>query len=89
MILEDQKNMTTQCTLSDRSCGSWLAVNGKPVFVWERYSRYDISLLSILCMLIARMEMRTSRVSGDFDIITLTTEHLLDGNGRVVPIMMI
>ena len=39
-------------------------------------------------MLIARMEMGTSRVSGDSDIITYTTEHLLDGNGRVVPIMM-
>jgi len=31
---------------------------------------YEISLLPILCMLIARMEMRTSRVSGDSDIIT-------------------
>jgi len=40
-------------------------------------------------MLIARMEMGTSRVSGDTDIIMLITEHLLDGNGRVVPIMMI
>ena len=39
-------------------------------------------------MLIARMEMGTSRVSGDFDIITLTTDHLLEGNGRVVSIMM-
>ena len=36
-------------------------------------------------MLIARMEMGTSRVSGDSDI--NTTEHLLDGNGRVVPIL--
>ena len=34
------------------------------------------------------MEMGTSRVSGDSDIITLTTDHLLDGNGRVDPIMM-
>jgi len=57
--------------------------------VLERYFRFAISLLSILCMLIARMEMGTSRVSGDSDIITLTTEHLLDGNGRVVPIMML
>ena len=56
--------------------------------VLERYFRFEISLLSILCMLIARMEMGTSQVSGDSDIITLTTEHLLDGNGRVVPIMM-
>ena len=56
--------------------------------VLERYFRFEISLLSILCMLIAGMEMGTSRVSGDSDIITLTTEHLLDGNGRVVPIMM-
>ena len=39
-------------------------------------------------MLITRMEMKTIRVSGNSDIITLTTEHLLDGNGRVVPIMM-
>jgi len=38
--------------------------------VLERYFRYEISLLSILCMLIARMEMETSRVSGDSDIIT-------------------
>jgi len=56
--------------------------------VSERYFRFEISLFSILCMLIARMEMGTSRVSGDSDIITLTTEHLLDGKGRVVPIMM-
>jgi len=45
--------------------------------VLERYFRFESSLLSILCMLIARMEMGTSRVSGDSDII-----------GRVVPIMM-
>ena len=38
--------------------------------VLERYFRFEISLLSILCMLIARMEMGTSRVSGDSDIIT-------------------
>ena len=38
--------------------------------VLERYFRFDISLLSILCMLIARMVMGTSRVSGDSDIIT-------------------
>jgi len=40
--------------------------------VLERYFRFEISLLSILCimMLIARMEMGTSRVYGDFDIIT-------------------
>jgi len=38
--------------------------------VLERYFRFEISLLSILCMLIARMEMKTSRVSGDSDIIT-------------------
>jgi len=52
--------------------------------VLERYFRFEISLLSILCMLIARMEMGTSRVSGDSDIITQSTEHLLDGNGRVL-----
>ena len=56
--------------------------------VLERYFRFEISLLSILCMLIARIEMGTSGVLGDSDIITLTTEHLLDGNGRVVLIMM-
>jgi len=38
--------------------------------VLERYFRFEISLLSIFCMLIARMEMGTSRVSGDSDIIT-------------------
>jgi len=38
--------------------------------VLERYFRFEFSLLSILCMLIARMEMGTSRVSGDSDIIT-------------------
>jgi len=38
--------------------------------VLERYFRFEISLLSILCMLIAWMEMGTSRVSGDSDIIT-------------------
>ena len=37
--------------------------------VLERYFRFEISLLSILCMLIARKEMGTSRVSGDSDII--------------------
>jgi len=56
--------------------------------VLERYFRFKIFLISILCMLIGRMEMETSRVSGDSDIITQTTEHLLDGNGRVVSIMM-
>ena len=44
-------------------------VNGKPVLFWS-YFRFEISLLSILCMLIARMEMGTSRVSDDSDIIT-------------------
>ena len=37
--------------------------------VLERYFRFEISLLSILCMLIVRMKMGTSRVSGDSDII--------------------
>jgi len=36
----------------------------------ERYFRFEVSMLSILYMLIARMEMGTSRVSGDSDIIT-------------------
>jgi len=56
--------------------------------VLERYFRFEISLLSILCMIIAQMEMGTRRVSGDSDIITQTTEHLVDGNDRVVSIMM-
>jgi len=48
----------------------WLAVNGKPVLFWKGISdRFETFLLSILCMLIARMEMGTSRVSGDSDII--------------------
>jgi len=38
--------------------------------VLERYFRFEMFLLSILCMLIARMEIGTSRVSGDSDIIT-------------------
>ena len=38
--------------------------------VLERYFQFEIFLLSILYMLIARMEMGTSRVSGDSDIIT-------------------
>jgi len=38
--------------------------------ILERYFRVEIFLLSILYMLIARMEMGTSRVLGDFDIIT-------------------
>ena len=46
----------------------WLADQAS--IVLERYFRFEISLLSILCMLIARMEMGTSRVSGDSDIIT-------------------
>ena len=36
----------------------------------ERYFRFEVSLLYMLCMLIARMEMGTSRVSGESDIIT-------------------
>jgi len=38
--------------------------------VLERYFRFEMSLLSILCKLIARMEMGTSWVLGDSDIIT-------------------
>jgi len=38
--------------------------------VLKWYFRFEISLLSILCMLIAQMEMGTSRVSGDSNIIT-------------------
>jgi len=47
----------------------WLAVHGKPVLFWKGISGL-VSLLSILCMLIARMEMGTSPVSGDSYIIT-------------------
>jgi len=38
--------------------------------VLGRFFRFEVSLLSILCMLIARMEMGTSRVSGDSDFNT-------------------
>jgi len=44
----------------------WFAVQ----YCLEMYFRLEISLLSILCMLIARMEMGTSRDSGDSNIIT-------------------
>ena len=40
------------------------------VYCLGRYFRFEVSLLSILCMLIGRMEMGTSRVSGDSDINT-------------------
>ena len=40
------------------------------IWLWNVFFRFEISLLSILCMLISRMEMGTSRVSGDSDIIT-------------------
>ena len=49
----------------------FLACRSRQVsIVLERYFRFEISLLSILCMLIVRLEMGTSRVSGDSDIIT-------------------
>jgi len=67
---------------------TYLHVERQASIVLERYFRFEISLLPILCMLIARIEMVTIRVSGDSNIITSTTEHLLDGNGRAVPIMM-
>jgi len=38
--------------------------------VLERYFRFEISLLSILCRLIAQMEMGASQILGDSDIIT-------------------
>jgi len=66
------------------ACRSWLAS-----IVLVVYFRFEMSLLSILCMLIARMEMGTSRVWGDSVIIMYHTEHLLDSNGQIVPIMMI
>jgi len=45
----------------------WLGVHGMPVLFWKGISGFEIPLLSILCMLIARMEMGTTRVSGDSD----------------------
>ena len=47
-----------------------LDVSDSFCIVLERYFRFEVSLLSILCMLIARMEMGTSRVLGYSDIIT-------------------
>jgi len=38
--------------------------------VLETYVRFEMFLRSILCMQIARMEIGTSQVSGDSDIIT-------------------
>jgi len=50
---------------------SYIYFTGLPFsIVLERYFRFETSLLSFLCMLIARIEMGTSRVSGDSDIIT-------------------
>jgi len=45
----------------------WMFFERQASIVLERYFRFEISLISILCMLIARMEMGTSRVSGDSD----------------------
>jgi len=51
--------------------GVFLACRSRQAsIILERYFRFEISLLSFLCMLIARMEMGTSRVSGDSDITT-------------------
>jgi len=74
--VQKQTNRTTQTTRitprrnihSDRlvlACRS-----RQDSIVLERYFRFEISVFSILYMLIARMEMGTSRVSGDSDIIT-------------------
>jgi len=50
---------------------SFLACRSRQArIVLERYFRFEFSLLSVLRMLIARMEMGASRVSGDSDIIT-------------------
>ena len=51
--------------------GVFLACRSRQAsIILERYFRFEISLLSFLCMLIARMEMGTSPVSGDSDITT-------------------
>jgi len=50
------------------TCISYVPCTRQASIVLERYFRFEISLLSILCMLIARMEMGTSRVSGHSDI---------------------
>jgi len=45
------------------SCSLFLACRTRQASILlERYFRFEISLLSILCMLIARMEMGTSLV---------------------------
>jgi len=62
LVFSFSYNMTTAVLLACRS--------RQASIVLERYFRFEISLLSILCMLIARMEMGTSRVSGDSDIFT-------------------
>ena len=64
-------NMIT-FTWNNYSIDLWLLAgrSRQASIVLERYFRFEISLLSILHMLIARMEIGTSRVSGDFDIIT-------------------
>jgi len=44
-----------------------------------------MSLLSVLCMLIARMEMGTSRVSGDFDTVwSPVTDHYVNKVKKLV-----
>jgi len=50
-------------------CFPIFGLSFKPV-LFGKVFQFEISLLFILCMLIARMEMGTSRVSGDSDIIT-------------------
>ena len=53
------KTFPAQCLLACRS--------RQASIVLERYFRFEVSLLSTLCM---RIEMGASRVSGDSDIIT-------------------
>ena len=48
----------------------WLAVHGKPVLFWKGISGLKFPCFLFYAYLIARMEMGTSRVSGDSDIIT-------------------
>jgi len=61
--------LTDLCIFAQRIMGShYLACRSRQAsIVLERYFRFEVSLLSTLCM---RMEMGTSRVSGDSDIIT-------------------
>ena len=68
--IQTNNNSLRNTHISVQSNRKPLRVFTQANIVLERYFRFEISLLSILCMLIARMEVGTSRVSGDSDIIT-------------------